>query len=344
MKKRTIFAFTLVELLVVIAIIGVLIALLLPAVQAAREAARRMTCTNHLKQLALATHNYHDTHSSMPPGGHENGGPTGHLVTGGTGLAVHVLLLPFTEQNALYEQVNMVPSTWLDTSMNLPAGVTDLNLVTKGKSILGLAKINIFFCPSASEQRAPWAGDGFRTFNGVQTFMKHYHGIAGTQGAVSAESGAASYILRNVYNMRLSPEDAQINNEGALPYATYIPLAAITDGTANTLLFGEITGSSCKKRPAADIASNYYNGCLNGDNWVRGKDMGSVKEIAYGINTVGGDVLFTKGYGKTPFNSEHSGGANFARCDGSVNFVSETLDVYLLKRLGNRQDGVPVSF
>jgi prepilin-type processing-associated H-X9-DG protein len=143
--------------------------------------------------------------------------------------------------------------------------------------------------------------------------------------------------------MRLS-EDAQINNEGPIPYAEYISFAAITDGTANTLLFGEITGGSCKKRPVADIASGYWNGCLNGDNWVRGKDMGSVKEIVYSINTVGGDVALNKGYIKTPFNSEHSGGANFARCDGSVSFVSETLDVYLLKRLGNRQDGVAVSF
>lgn len=104
-------AFTLVELLVVIAIIGVLVALLLPAVQAAREAARRSQCVNNLKQLGLATHNYHDVYQAMPP---RRGGTTGTFldingdnrgnINGGR-LSAFVVLLPFYEQQAMYDQI-----------------------------------------------------------------------------------------------------------------------------------------------------------------------------------------------------------------------------------------------
>src|SRR6188474_2683919 len=94
-------AFTLVELLVVIAIIGVLVALLLPAVQAAREAARRMSCSNNLKQLSLALHNYEDTHKTLPPAGIDS-----------NQMSWTVLLLPYMEQKPLYDQFNFNKGAW----------------------------------------------------------------------------------------------------------------------------------------------------------------------------------------------------------------------------------------
>lgn len=138
MKKS---AFTLVELLVVIAIIGVLIALLLPAVQAAREAARRMQCSNHFKQLALAVHNFHDTHRGLPPA---------HLGYGKPSL--YVLLYPYVEQSPLYDKLGSLS----------PRGTMDGNLINwfrdTTKTVNGVvrtqedkdgaASISVMICPS----------------------------------------------------------------------------------------------------------------------------------------------------------------------------------------------------
>lgn len=115
-------AFTLVELLVVIAIIGVLVALLLPAVQQAREAARRSQCINHLKQLALALHNHHDTYGKFPPGGNydDMDGPSNPIPTHHTWIT-HTL--PFMEQSSLYEMIDLDESSYLQL---MPDGVTPI--------------------------------------------------------------------------------------------------------------------------------------------------------------------------------------------------------------------------
>ncbi|MFG0289434.1 MAG: DUF1559 domain-containing protein, partial [Rhodopirellula sp. JB044] len=106
--RRVSHGFTLVELLVVIAIIGVLVGLLLPAVQAAREAARRMSCSNNLKQLGLAVHNYHSAYNKMPMHGGgtwQDGAAVGSNLTNRMDLSIWVGLTPFFEQQALWEQV-----------------------------------------------------------------------------------------------------------------------------------------------------------------------------------------------------------------------------------------------
>ncbi|MDO5552224.1 MAG: DUF1559 domain-containing protein [Planctomycetia bacterium] len=313
--------------------------------QAAREAARRMQCTNNLKQLAIATHNYHDTHFTLPPGGWNCPSAAENGDANGNGLSLHVAILPFMEQGSLYDKfdfrvgnpLNLVGTlstgTSYTTNMNgVPTTVHVSDFVT-GKAIWGMIKIDAFQCPSAVDDNryAKWTNRFLWKTN--PPYNLHYHGICGTYGAKSANTADGDYSTTAI-----GPEN--INLEGALPLGKSLSMASITDGTSNTLLFGEITGGTCKKRSSTQQTS--WNGCLNGDNWVRGYICASVKMIGYGINVLG-PMTTNQHYTYTPFNSEHSGGANFSLADGSVRFLSETMDVYLLKQLGNRQDGKVVS-
>ncbi|MGL4595806.1 MAG: DUF1559 domain-containing protein, partial [Thermoguttaceae bacterium] len=146
------FGFTLVELLVVIAIIGVLIALLLPAVQAAREASRRATCVNHLKQLALACHTYNDTHKSLPIGGNgPNFSATGTVSWVGNGWSAFLPLLAFVEQAALYDQLTIASLTYNagnDFGKNT-GGVYDFSPDGTNVYLQVLRKqVPIYLCPS----------------------------------------------------------------------------------------------------------------------------------------------------------------------------------------------------
>jgi len=156
-KRR---AFTLIELLVVIAIIAILIALLLPAVQQAREAARRTQCRNHLKQIGLALHNYHDTHLTFPASVYSSGrSPSGGLVTNVTGW---IMLLPFLDQAPLYNQFDFNHATGTyDGGGNCPdSSLFPVSGGTPTKSLagtdagitanvaLGSTIIPVFFCPS----------------------------------------------------------------------------------------------------------------------------------------------------------------------------------------------------
>lgn len=167
--KRQQTGFTLVELLVVIAIIGVLIALLLPAVQQAREAARRMTCSNNLKQLGLAVHNYHDTFGSLPSGWIESNG--GMLHSWGT------LVLPFIEQDNLYE--NMKPDFGLQESAN--------DLTKAG------ATLDAFRCPSSILPER--SADGFGTSNYNANFGGTYEANVDRGGLFKPNS---SYRFRDI--------------------------------------------------------------------------------------------------------------------------------------------------
>ncbi|MFW6170885.1 MAG: DUF1559 domain-containing protein, partial [Planctomycetota bacterium] len=160
-RNRTEHAFTLVELLVVIAIIGILVALLLPAVQAAREAARRTQCINHLKQIGLALHNHHDTHKRFPPGGCSDQTPFGtdQSESGAWGHSWVVALLPFMEQSAMYDMMDGLSGNtgWFKSVVY--DGVDEQSIST-------------IFCPSSPMER--WGNAGGRD---VQRNL--YPGIAG---------------------------------------------------------------------------------------------------------------------------------------------------------------------
>ncbi|MDR2705423.1 MAG: DUF1559 domain-containing protein [Planctomycetaceae bacterium] len=326
--------FTLVELLVVIAIIGVLIALLLPAVQAAREAARRMQCTNKLKQLGIATHNYHDTYNALP---HGNGGPYGKTTIEDRAWGIFVPLLPFLEMSSLYDQITSVNVNSLVTTGQWN-GVSAVHSTTSPLT----KNVTALNCPSDA------AGGTQATTRAAMTNYLY------CRGDNPARQGAS---LSEVKGLR-----------GSFGPRTYFNFAALTDGTSNTLLFSEhclamrgVDGASNKIKIALltsgtaatvgfagtglDTYLDKRSTCLataNGDEYKT--ISGATKEVYIG-------VIFHVGLGfqnsftttlppnspscyssagglnfiVTP-SSYHSGGVNVTLGDGSVRFVSETID------------------
>jgi prepilin-type processing-associated H-X9-DG protein/prepilin-type N-terminal cleavage/methylation domain-containing protein len=197
-KKRS-RAFTLIELLVVISIIGVLIALLLPAVQAAREAARRAECVNNLKQIGLALHNYHSSHQSFPPGYVSNFDASGNDTGPGWGWAA--MLLPQMEQKPLFDAINF------NTPIELPSNQTSRLVLIGG-----------FLCPTDSVLPSWLAtmrdASGVPTLSVCQIATANYVGVYGTS-------------------------DPGIDGDGIFFRNGNIGIRNITDGTAQTIAVGE---------------------------------------------------------------------------------------------------------
>ncbi len=217
--------FTLVELLVVIAIIGILVALLLPAVQAAREASRRMACSNNLKQLALAVHNYHDTYKVFPPGG-ITPGPCCSTPSGATWT---LFILPFLEQQTVADQYNF--NLFNDASPGRPGPNDFVTTMT----------LKIFLCPSDINTRTtdrPESGPG----SGLQYAPGSYRAVSGAahRGGQWMDSNQIStWIIQNrgvlhaVAGTHAGLTRRTANTTSAESFSS------ILDGTSNTLLLGE---------------------------------------------------------------------------------------------------------
>ena len=260
--------FTLVELLVVIAIIGILIGMLLPAVQQVREAARRLACSNNMRQIALAHQNYHSTHSEFPPGfvlDNSNNRFPSH------GWAC--FLLPFIEQNNLFETID-------------PQGFSDPLESTPEE---GGAIVPSYVCPSSNlPERSP---SGFGKCN-----------YAGNQGYDNTRLKDDGGIL---------DDNSSISSDG------------ITDGLSNTIIVGECDGSNLE----SDDAFPIWIGPPEGG----GRIAFSRRSVLRRGNPINGFNLERPGglpgeFDAALFSSNHPGGANFGLCDGSVHFLSETID------------------
>jgi prepilin-type N-terminal cleavage/methylation domain-containing protein len=304
--------FTLVELLVVIAIIGILVALLLPAVQAAREAARRMQCSNNLKQLGLAAHNHHDTYKRLPPGWM---GVRNHFGIDFSNQYVGCLahLLPFMEAGTVSDQFD-----------------TDLNVDHYGGMALfpearpywaspntwtaAQTRVSGFHCPSTNPYKAenPDPLGPVFTFNDTSTSPPTPTVTAYTI-TNSGNLGRTNYLGVAGY-VGHAPNNSADQYKGAFYNRSESRFADITDGTSNTLLFGETVGH-------ADDS----NGILQyGLSWIGCGALPSGFLISPEYETVIPENR--KKFRYHTFESEHPGIIQFCLADGSVRSVSLTAD------------------
>lgn len=296
--------FTLVELLVVIAIIGVLVALLLPAVQAAREAARRASCSNNLKQLGLALQNYHDTMLAFPYGGTDGPKRSTPVMND---ISWHARILPFIEQTPLYDKINW-SQAWNSTNNLAVAHV----------------KVKGYFCPSAVEERSGSTGEKLST-ESTPVYTTHYYGINGPEGT-NATTG-------QVYTMHASSASGHgdIMQDGVLCPWEASSMAAVVDGTSNTFLVGEI-GFLKALKP------------INGHSlrsWTRGggssNTTGGTKNVQFAINST--PYNGSNNFNDISFGSQHPAGAQFGLVDGSVKMITANVDMAIYLSMASRSGG-----
>jgi prepilin-type N-terminal cleavage/methylation domain-containing protein len=322
------YGFTLVELLVVITIIGILIALLLPAVQAAREAARRIQCANNLKQMGLAIQNYHAAVSAFPIGSRpgNNGNP------GRTGTNWKTPILAFLEQQPLYDQLQFT----------VGSGFAPMWWGNNG--ILSEMVVGVYRCPSSPFDPLLSSDRGNYVDNGAQ---KHdYVGIAGAypdpagRGASVCNQSSYGWICRN----------------GLLPPNENKTISDAKDGTSKTIIVSEQSGVvgvvENGARVEYPIRNNYAGGWAGMIGGARADQVqnGSTVYSMSGLTTVRWAlnaptaVDWSSDYSymnNTVLNSSHPGVVQVLLADGSVHSLSDNLDVALLRQLCVADDGLP---
>jgi prepilin-type N-terminal cleavage/methylation domain-containing protein/prepilin-type processing-associated H-X9-DG protein len=359
--------FTLIELLVVIAIIAVLIALLLPAVQAAREAARRAQCTNNLKQLGLAMHNYHSSTGVFPPGGINTSNLMGQITGGWGSWSAHAMMLPYMEQQAIYNSINFNIATDGNN------GEANIRSTASGNVI------SAFQCPSsplfAGTDNWGRRAAGNNYFVSVGSTLTEYapNGPSGVLAGSASPNGpfqvdgpcfSTRDILDGTSNtIALGEWRSGDNNANIIS----VPQDIIVVGS---LPSGASQGSALLNLPFGGAGINaWLQNCAGtaisttgdttgskqrsnlGDRWdegIFGHTVGNVvappnSNYPNCFDNLGGGGDNDGGYGTFGLSSYHSGGANVAFADGSVRFLKSTINQVALWGLGSRAQGEVIS-
>ncbi len=334
--------FTLVELLVVIAIIGILVGLLLPAVQAAREAARRMQCSNNLKQIGLAIHNYESSTKRIPPGSFFGGGATaalGSLPGEGQRFAgilvgrgnMYIRLLPYMEQTPLYNQFAGFVYPTDDARISSPTNPL-------GGELLRGIRIPTYVCPSDTNDPVP------ATVSGIASLVQptNYQYSMGPTSTISNSASCscplfATFQSRSLAGTTNGAPAGCFTRRGDLYTGKF---GDVSDGLSNTILMGEVIASWSQHANNGWSHSNVWGRWTQVPiNWdTRYIDLASATtagksgcEARCNFNTAEG------------FKSRHTGGAQFVLGDGSVQFLSQNIDLINYNRLGAKADGQTTS-
>ncbi|MDY0169153.1 MAG: DUF1559 domain-containing protein [Thermoguttaceae bacterium] len=296
-------AFTLVELLVVIAIIGILIALLLPAVQAAREAARRMQCSNHLKQIALALHNYHSAHNAFPYGTLDEATSTYHRRC-----TWFQQSWPFLELQTAYDQYAAWDGAWV---MDTPPSLKDM-------------VPSMFVCPS--DPMAPGFGGGGGYRSGGYGFQGNYVGCAGNDYIKINRPPYPDYALHKLNGMFWANSAVRFRD--------------VLDGTSKTLLISEVKVRKPRSNGWGE-GGGYWGGGQHSSFGFSTMEPpnANVPDRVWLCNDTTSPECVTVSDDINKLNvarSKHPGGVQAAMADGSVHFFSESINLIIWKGLGTR--------
>lgn len=310
-RRRCRPAFTLVELLVVIAIIGILIAMLLPAVQAAREAARRMQCVGNFKQVGIALHNYHSALNCFPPG------VTWDWSINYYGWSWSVYLLPYLEEEVLDDSIAY------DTAY----------YVTGGREA-GAYSVSVYNCPTDPKAGTwcEWAG-GF------------------SQGPTANDDFRVTNITGVADSLRWERNNTNGENCNGIFFGNKnMTIAEITDGTSNTLCVGEVTGARGKRGTTdAWYQHSWYTYNCHATNYTINAPVtlsGGRDDVANPIGGTAGNtsLAVSQMFNELGFSSWHPGGCHFAMADGSARFFTSDIELETLQALATRAGGETVEF
>lgn len=355
--RRRVCGFTLVELLVVIAIIGILIGMLLPAVQQVREASRRISCANNLRQMGLAMHNYESAHMHFPPGFTSTPTRDGSVPSGvhinsetwnagpGWGWGAH--LLPFVEGNNIFSQIDVDDPIW---SPEHRAVIQN--------------QLPMFLCPSSSGSTEPftvvdgsenpYSPDGNAPLVLGRSHYVASHGQESAWGPEAGAGGGAHSVFTNIYTF--DTRDVAVNGDvsrvadGPFYRNSKTRISEVRDGTSNSIFLGEHSSKLSDKTwvgvvPGA-VVHPKFSSPENGSD-------GAATMVLIHMGPSGGETDMTGFPIIHPVNfptfhvgqmyAEHTGGGNVCMGDGSVHFISEDLNLFTWAELSSIAEGEVVT-